>query len=41
MLHAILVVGGWALFGAVVFLWLRGAEYEREAFANRRGRWID
>ncbi len=41
MLHAIFVVGGWALFGAMVFLWLRRAENEREAFANGRGRWLE
>ncbi len=41
MLHAILVTGGWALFGMALFLWVCWAEREPEMFAKGGGRWLE
>jgi hypothetical protein len=41
MLNLILTVGGWAIFGVAVFLWIRWAERERDVFANGNGKWLE
>jgi hypothetical protein len=41
MWYWVMVVGGWLLFGFLVFGWVRWAEKERELFANGNSRHLE
>ena len=41
MLHMILTIGGWTIFGVAVYFWIRWSERERDVFANGNGKWLE
>ncbi len=41
MWEAIITVGGWALFGLLVYFWARWADLERKRFSNGDSRHLE